>query len=81
MQLLCQFDTAGSPEWKAAFDRDAEDRRLAGLTLLQIWHGADEPAQVFCLFEVNDRPRAQAWIDREAGFGNAMTAHFLATAS
>lgn len=80
MHLLTRFDTADYAAWKTAFDGDAEDRRTAGLTLLQMWRGVDEPAQVTCLFEVNDRARAQRWLDKETGFGAALTATFLRTA-
>ncbi len=80
MQLLAQFDTPGFDTWKAAFDDDAEDRMQAGLTLLQMWRGADETASVVCLFKVNDRARAQTWLDKERGFGAALTAQFLRTA-
>jgi hypothetical protein len=45
-----------------------------------MWRGADEPNAVACLFQVNDRQRAQDWLDKEAGFGAAVTARFLMTA-
>ncbi|MBI1417670.1 MAG: hypothetical protein GC146_10655 [Limimaricola sp.] len=77
--LLCEIETTDFAGWKSAFADEAEARRLAGLTLLQMWRGADEPARVVCLFEVADRPRAQSWLDREAGFGGTFTAHFLKT--
>jgi hypothetical protein len=80
MQMLIDFTTTDFAAWKSAFDRDAEDRMQAGLTLLQMWRGADEPAAVTCLFKVNDRARAQAWLDKEAAFGAAVTARFLETA-
>jgi len=80
MQLLCHYDTADFAAWKAAFDADAEDRRLAGLTLLQMWRSADRASAVICLFEVNDRKKAEGWIATETGFGAALTAEFLRTA-
>lgn len=80
MHLLAHFDTTDYAAWKQAFDRDAEDRALAGLSMLQMWRAVDEPANVTCLFEVADRPRAQGWLDKETGFGAAITAHFLNTA-
>jgi hypothetical protein len=80
MQLLIDYTTASFPAWKAEFDADAENRMQAGLTLLQMWREADNPNAVACLFEVNDRARAQAWLDKEAGFGAAFPARFLKTA-
>ncbi len=80
MHLLCQFDTPDYDGWKTAFDADAENRMHAGLTLMQLWRSADHSATVMALFNVNDRARAQAWLDKETGFGAAVTAHFLRTA-
>ncbi len=80
MQLICRYDTIDWPEWRAAFDDGAEDRRAAGLTLLQLWRDADTPSAAVALFEVTDRPRAEAWIAKEAGFGAALRADFLETA-
>lgn len=80
MQLLIDLTTTDFAAWKREFDADAENRMHAGLTLLQMWRGADEPNGVACLFEVNDRKRAQDWLDKEAGFGAAVTARFLNTA-
>ena len=80
MHLLCHFDTTDFAAWKAAFDDDAENRRLAGLTLLQMWRSADNASAVVCLFEVNDRRRAEDWVAKETGFGAALEAEFLKTA-
>ena len=80
MQMLAHFETRSFDEWKSEFDGDAEARMQAGLSLLQMWRGVDEPAQVTCLFEVNDKGRAEAWLAKEAGFGQAVTSRFLRTA-
>jgi hypothetical protein len=80
MQLLLQIDTPDYDGWKSAFDADAADRMLVGLTLLQLWRSADHGTTTFALFSVNDRARAQTWLDKETGFGAAITAHFLRTA-
>ena len=80
MHLLLQIDTPDYAAWKQAFDDDAEDRRLAGLTLLQLWRDADTSGQAFALLEVNDRTRAEAWLSRERSFGGQITASFLKTA-
>ncbi|WP_126974944.1 hypothetical protein [Frigidibacter oleivorans] len=80
LQLLCQIDAADPAAWREMFDDDAENRAQAGLTLLQMWSDADTPSHVVLLFQVNDRGRAQAWLDRSAGFGRPVAAHFLKTA-
>lgn len=77
MHLLARFDTTDYTKWKSDFDDDAENRSQAGLTLLQLWRDADTPSAAVALFEVNDRDKAQAWLDKETGFGQAVTADFL----
>lgn len=80
MQLLAEFDTGGYEAWKAEYGADAEDRMRAGLTQLQIWRDADRPGAVLCLFEINDRARAEAWLRAENALGTPVTARFLRTA-
>lgn len=80
MQLLVRYETAGFDAWKAAFDGDAEDRMNAGLTLLQMWREADAPNTAICLFEANQREKADAWLSRETALGAPASATFLRTA-
>ena len=80
MQLLTQTTVADFASFKSAFDADAEKRMNAGLTLLQIWHDAEDARTVLCLFNVNDRTRAQAWLDAEAQTTGQITGRFLKTA-
>lgn len=80
MQMLCQIDTPDYQSWKTAFDDDYEERMQAGLTQMQIWRDADHGSTVLVLFEVNDRKRAQGWVDRQQGFGGAVSCTFLETA-
>ena len=86
MQMIVQQTVTDFADWKAAFDKDHEARRAAGLTVLQIWQEAGSDTQAFVLMQVNDRARAQAWIDRsdalasdDGGTVTASTAHFLET--
>lgn len=76
MQLLIQTQAPGYAAWKAAFD--AEPLGDAGLSLLQIWKA--EGGAVLVLFEVHNRPRAEAWLAQQAAFGKDMSAQFLQTA-
>lgn len=80
MQLIAHFEAENFDGWKTAFDDDSENRMQAGLTLLQMWREADSPGHPVCLFDVNDRARAQGWLDRKAGFGQAVRAVFLKVA-
>lgn len=79
MQLLTQTSTDDFAGFKAAFDADAEKRMNAGLTLMQMWHDADDAGTVLCLFDANDRAKAKAWLDAEAQTGTAITGRFLKT--
>ncbi len=80
MHLLATIATSGYDAWKTDFDAHAEDRGQSGLTLLQLWRGADDCDTVTALFEVADRPRAEAWVKRQSALGPTVTAQFLRTA-
>jgi hypothetical protein len=77
MQLICRFDTKDWDAWKVRFDEQSENRAQAGLTLLQLWRDADTHEAAVALFEVADRERAETWLEREAGFGQALTSDFV----
>ncbi len=79
MNLLTHHTPAAYDAWKADFDAHAETRSNAGLTLLQLWRDADGGG-VTALFEVNDRGRAQTWLDAEAQTGGDVTGRFMRTA-
>ncbi len=87
MQLIVHKEVTDFEDWKKAFDEDSESRRDAGLTVLQIWRDADSDNYAFILMEVNDRTRAQTWIDRsnaltsdDKGTVTHATAYFVETA-
>ena len=80
MQLLTQMKTGDFAAFKSAFDAEAEKRMNAGLTLMQMWHDADDAGSVLCLFDVNDKARAKAWLDAERQTGSQVTGQFLKTA-
>ena len=79
MNLLTHHDPASYDTWKQDFDAHAETRMQAGLTLLQLWRDADGTG-VTALFEVNDRAKAQKWLDAEAQTEGAVTGRFMRTA-
>ena len=80
MQLLTQTIAGDFAGFKSAFDAEAEKRMNAGLTLMQMWRDADDAGAVLCLFDVNDRSKAEAWLNAETQTGSAMTGRFLKTA-
>jgi len=79
MNLLAHITPPDRAAWRKGFDADAENRRNAGLTLLQLWNDADGTG-VTALFEVNDRGKAQAWVDRESATGPEISARFMTNA-
>ena len=64
MQMICHFDVTDFAAWKEAFDADAEARRTAGLSVLQIWKHADSSSKASVLLDVNDRKKADDWLKR-----------------
>ncbi|KAB2879236.1 MAG: hypothetical protein F9K34_17360 [Albidovulum sp.] len=80
MQLICEIDTGGFDAWKSGFDDRSEARDQAGLTMLQMWHDADEGARAVVLFEVRDRARAEDWVRTEGALHAPVSARFLRTA-
>jgi hypothetical protein len=80
MQMIADFATPDYPAWKSDFDADPDGRMQAGLSLLQIWRDADDPARTLCLFEVNDRAKAESWAKSEGALGSAASVRFLKTA-
>ena len=79
MHLLTRMTASDFGSFKSAFDAEAEKRMNAGLTLLQMWRDADDANTILCLFDVNDRAKAQAWRDAEVQTGTAITGRFLKT--
>ena len=80
MQMLVTIETGDFDAFKTGFDGEAEKRMNAGLTLMQMWREAEAPTTVVCLFDVNDRDKAKAWLDAEAQTGTNITGRFLRTA-
>ena len=64
MQMICHHEVTDFEAWKSAFDADAESRRNAGLTVLQVWKHRDLTTHAFFLLQVNDRAKAESWLKR-----------------
>ena len=87
MQMICHHEVTDFDAWKIAFDADDEARRNAGLTVLQVWKHVDSTTHAFFLLNVNNRDKAQGWIDRSNALhgddGNTVThasAYFIDSA-
>ena len=61
--LLCRNRVTDFATWKRVFDSHAGGHRDAGLRLLHLWRGLEEPENVFFLFEVLDMEKARGFID------------------
>ena len=64
MQMICHLEVTDFTAWKNAFDADAESRRNAGLTVMQVWKHTDSNTKATVLLDVNDRKKADEWLSR-----------------
>lgn len=70
MQLFCRNRVADFETWWAIFETHSNAHREAGLHLQHLWINADNPDEVFFLFSVDDRTRAEGFLlAPEAGDG------------
>jgi len=86
--MLCRNRVADFGKWKAIFASHAQAHRDAGLRLLHLWRGVDEPENVFFLFEVVSMGKARAFISNPSAAEAAKTSgvlegeyHFLESSS
>ena len=63
MVLLVRNKVKDFDQWRRVFDSQAETARAAGLNLMQMWRSVDDANDVFFLFEVEDRGRAEAFMN------------------
>lgn len=84
MQLIARYAIDSYAVFRSAFDADAEDRGLNGLSLLQLWREGDRGA--WALYQVGDAKAAHAYLSGGAGAFNAQAGvsetefHFVETA-
>ena len=64
--MLCRNRVADFDQWHALFASHAEAHRGAGLRLLNLWQGLDDPTNVFFLFEVTSMKKAREFISNPA---------------
>jgi hypothetical protein len=62
LQLLCRNKVKDFDYWKGGFDQDRTAQERAGLRLVNLWRSADDPNEVFFLFSVADRMKAEEFI-------------------
>ena len=66
MQMLCRNRVTDFEVWWTVFESHKADHQAAGLHLETLWQGADDPNEVFFLFRVDDRNKAQEFLDAPA---------------
>jgi len=62
LHLLCRNKVKDYDYWKGGFDADRQAQVRSGLALVSLWRSADDPNEVFFLFSVADRGRAEEFI-------------------
>jgi len=60
--MLCRNRVADFDKWRSVFASHAQAHRDAGLHLLNLWRGLDDPGEVFFVFEVTSMKKARAFI-------------------
>ena len=60
--MLCRNRVAEFSRWKAVFASHEAAHREAGLRLVHIWRGVEEPNNIFFLFEVASMEKAREFI-------------------
>ncbi len=68
-QLIAHYTFADFATFRAAFDRDSEDRGRNGMTLLQLWR--ENGTSAWALFQISDPKAAQDYLSGAAGVFNA----------
>jgi hypothetical protein len=69
LQMITRFETADFAAWQEVFRTERESLGHAGLSVLQIWHEQDAPNTAWVLCRVNDRAKAELWIEGDAVAG------------
>jgi len=65
--------------WKSVFDANLEPPRAAGPTLSHVWRSIDDPNDVFSLFEVEDRGRAESFMQAPESAATGVEAGVIGT--
>ncbi len=66
LQMLCMNRLKDYSKWRVIFDANIDMALKAGLHLKNIWRQEDEPDTVYFLFDIEDRERADAFVNDPA---------------
>jgi hypothetical protein len=64
--MHCRNRVVDFDKWHAVFASHAQAHRDAGLVLLNLWRGLDDPEEVFFVFEVTNMKKAREFISNPA---------------
>lgn len=65
--MLCRNRVRDFATWKGIFDSHAEAHAAAGLDLVGLWRGLENPNNVFFLFKVENLEKARAFVNAPEG--------------
>jgi len=57
--MHCRIRVSDFAAWKAKMDGDKDSHRKAGLNLIHLWRGIDDPGLAFMVLEVEDKEKAR----------------------
>ena len=60
--MLCRNRVVDFAQWKTVFASHAGAHQDAGLRLVEVWRGVDEPNNIFFMFEVSSMEKAREFI-------------------
>lgn len=70
LHMITTFDTADYAAWREVFDIECKQLGHTGLHPVKVLHELENPNRVWILFEVEDRQRAETWIEGDAIAGD-----------
>lgn len=62
MELLVRNKVKDYERWRRVFDAELEGPRSAGLNLVKVWQSVDDPNEVFFVFRIDDRAKAEEFM-------------------
>jgi hypothetical protein len=64
--MHCRIRVVDFFKWKAEMEADAQAQRDAGMHLIHLWRGLEEPDTAFFVLEVRSVEKARAFLDPAA---------------
>ena len=75
--MLCRNRVADFQRWKEVFSSHAPAHKAAGLQLIKLWRGVEDPNEIFFAFEVVSMDKARAFISNPEAAQAAKTSGVL----